>query len=62
MSPFSVLTGIVASLEKGGEVKVTAKNINIPGPINEAKGKPIVFKADDQTYLAPDLTKLVSRS
>jgi hypothetical protein len=51
-TPFSVLTGIVASLDKGGQAKVAAKEIKIPGPINEAKGKPIVFKADGQTYFA----------
>jgi hypothetical protein len=51
-TPFKVLTGIVASLEKGGEAKVAAHNIQILGPIGTAEGQPIVFKEDGRTYLA----------
>ncbi|MCL4357541.1 hypothetical protein M1512_01435 [Patescibacteria group bacterium] len=49
---FRDLTNLVVRLDKGGEVTVTAKEIDIPGPIDEAKGSPIVFKANGQTYFA----------
>ncbi len=51
-TPFHVLTGLVAALDRGDEVRVAAREIKIPGPISEAKGSPIVFKANGQEYLA----------
>jgi len=51
-TPFSVLTGIITSLDHGGEARVAANKIAIPGPINEATGRPIVFKVDNQPYFA----------
>ena len=51
-TPFKVLTGIVADLEKGGQVKVPDHNIHIPGPIETSVGRPVVFKDGRQTYFA----------
>ena len=50
--PIEVLTGIIASLQQGGQINVAANDISIPGPINNAKGAPIIFKANGQTYFA----------
>jgi hypothetical protein len=52
MTTLENLTGIIAALDQGEQAKVTARDIAIPGPINEAEGQPLVFKSDGQTYLA----------
>ena len=51
------LTNIVASANNGNEVSITSHRVNLPGPIGEAKGQPIVFnveekKGKNQTYFA----------
>ena len=51
-NPVNVLTEIITSLQQGGQITVASQEINIPGPINNAKGSPIIFKSDGQTYFA----------
>ena len=51
-NPVNVLTEILTSLQQGGQITVASQEINIPGPINNAKGSPIIFKSDGQTYFA----------
>jgi hypothetical protein len=51
-TPLSVLTAIISSLETGGSVEVAAVNTEIPGPISDATGRPIVFTVGEQTYFA----------
>jgi len=51
-TPLRALTSVIAGLEQGKQAKVSAHDIDIPGPIGTAKGEPIVFKVGKQTYLA----------
>jgi hypothetical protein len=52
-TPFKVLTGLLATLERGGHVEIAAEDITVPGPIGSATGQPLAFKANGgHHYLA----------
>jgi hypothetical protein len=50
--PLVSLARVISSLDKGGAAQVSAEPIDIPGPIGDAQGEPIVFKAGGHNYLA----------
>lgn len=65
-SPLAVLTTLIANLDNGSQINVTASPVTVPGPITDAKARPIVFTANGQTYFAytqgkaPDFTASAS--
>lgn len=51
-TPLQELTTLIAGLDAGQSVNVTAENVTIPGPISDATGQPIVFTLYGTTYFA----------
>jgi cytoskeletal protein RodZ len=51
-TPLSVLTAIIADLEKGISANVTLNSVTVPGPIGNATARPLVFTFDGQQYFA----------
>lgn len=50
------LTKVIEGLDHGGKANITSHRVELPGPIGEGKGQPIVFdvkeKGINQTYFA----------
>jgi cytoskeletal protein RodZ len=52
-TPLSVLIALITKLKNGeAGVYITANAVTIPGPINDATARPIVFTANGQKYFA----------
>jgi hypothetical protein len=51
-TPMSVLTSLIADLDKGAQVNVTSASVTVAGPISDAHARPIVFTANGQKYYA----------
>lgn len=51
-SEFNALTQVITGLEQGKQADVVANNINVPGSISDAIGRPLVFRVGNQTYYA----------
>ncbi|MGH7234493.1 MAG: hypothetical protein ACREF7_03560 [Candidatus Saccharimonadales bacterium] len=49
---FKALTKTIAGLDQGKSAHVAENNIALPGPINEAQGRPLVIEVGAKTYLA----------
>lgn len=60
---FMALTKVIDGLEQGKPVNISVNPVELPGPIDDATARPIVFQSGGQTYFAyrqgkePDFNK-----
>lgn len=52
VTPLSALTTLIAGLQSGNNINVTASSVTVAGPVGNASARPIVFTANGVSYFA----------
>jgi hypothetical protein len=51
-TPLSTLISLITNLDKGSQANITASAVTVPGPVNDATARPLVFTLSGQVYFA----------